>query len=229
MLTADLALIDHDSGVSPDELRQFSYALEEQLREDVAPVWGRYVTPWVAGSERNLGARVWQLHFWPNPRAAHTQGALGYHQTQGKDHIPVGHVFVKTIRDHGEAWSVIASHEAVEMAGNEWINLEVSRTRGNGAKELWPRELCDACQGLSYQRNGIDLSDFVYPEWFIEGSDGPFDHLRRLKGPFEIHESGYASVRRIVGGTITERNVYGAVYPTWRKKKRAGSRKSRRG
>jgi len=228
MRTIDLALVNHDSGLLPTELRQFSYALEEQLREDVAPIWGRCANPWVAGGVENLPPKVWQLHFWGTPRDAHVSGALGYHQTQGNQHVPVGHVFVKTIRTHGEEWSVIASHEAIEMLGNEWINLEVSRTRANGAKELWPRELCDACQGLSYQRKGVALSDFVYPEWFIEGSDGPFDHLRQLKEPFQIHESGYAAIRKIVGGSITERNVYGAAYPRWRKKSRPGSRKVRR-
>ena len=87
---------------------------------------------------------------------------------------------------------------------------------------------CDPVQGLSYEITGIKVSDFVYPEWFIDGSDGPFDHMRRLTKAFEIHESGYAAIRRITGGRITSRNVYGAAYPQWRKKKRWLSRKARR-
>lgn len=87
---------------------------------------------------------------------------------------------------------------------------------------------CDPCQGLSYDIVGVKVSDFVYPEWFIPGSDGPFDHMRRLSRPFEIHESGYAAIRRVNGGRITSRNVYGAAYPSWRKKRRAMSRKARR-
>lgn len=87
---------------------------------------------------------------------------------------------------------------------------------------------CDAVQGLSYEVGGVRVSDFVYPEWFIPGSDGPFDHMRVLTKPFEIHPSGYAAIRRVNGGRVTARNVYGAAYPQWRKKRRWLSRKARR-
>ena len=229
MAFADLVLLDHDSGIAPADLRRFSHALADQISDDVAPVWGRLVVPWVGAVKGDYSPRTWKFHFWKNPRAAHEKGAYGYHGVQGADHVPEGHVFTELIQRSGELWTVIASHEALEMVADEWVNLEVSRKGADGVWELWPREICDAVQGLSYRVGGVDMSDFVYPEWFIPGSDGPFDHLRRLGSPFEIHASGYASVRRINGGRLSTRNVYGAAYPTWRRKKRALSRKARRG
>lgn len=228
MAFADLVLIDHASGLAPGDLRKFSYALGDQLRDHVAPVWGRYVVPWVGAPSGTFAPRTWKLHFWSTPRAAQEKGAYGYHTTDGPDHVPVGHVFTELIRRAGEEWTVIASHEALEMVADEWVNLEVTRKGPDGTWEIYPREIADPVQGLSYEITGVKVSDFVYPEWFIPGSDGPFDHMRRLSKPFEIHASGYAAVRRINGGRITTRNVYGAAYPSWRKKKRAMSRKSRR-
>lgn len=225
---ADLAIVDHASGVSAEELRKFSYALDEQLLRDVAPIWGRYVVPWVSGVNVSIGPRVWALHLWKNTLNASHGGAYGVHETLGLDHVPVGHVFLDPIRAANESWTQIASHEALEMVADEWVNLEVARERNGGRVELWPREICDAVQGLYYSVRGVRMSNFVYPEWFIDGSDGPYDHLRALTKPFEIHATGYAAIRRITGGKITPRNVYGAAYPPWRKKQRAFSRKVRR-
>lgn len=227
MSFADLVLIDHGTGLPADEFRRFSYVLGDQLRDHVGIHYGRYVVPWVGAASGKFSARTWKLHFWKSPKAAQAQGALGYHETEGDDHIPVGYVFTDLIKRHNEDWRVIASHEACEMVANEWINLEVARRGEDGKWELWPREICDAVQGLSYELDGIPVSNFVTPEWFIDGSDGPYDHMRKLTKPFEIHESGYAAIRRVIGGKVTSRNLYGATYPSWRQRSRELSRRSR--
>lgn len=225
---AELVLVDHDSGISNAELQKFCAALERQLGDDVAPAWGRYVVPWVAKSTRNLADRAWRLHLWKQPRSASDAGVMGFHETRGKDHVPEGHVFVDLVKSQGENWTVIASHEAIEMVGDEWINLEVVRVRDNGSVELWPRELCDAVQGLTYRKLGVELSDFVLPEYFIDASDGPYDFMKTLTRPFSIHESGYSSVRYIKNGKVTRRDVYGHAYASWRREARTLSRKASR-
>ena len=140
---------------------------------------------------------------------------MGHHTTQGKDHVPVGHVFIESCRRNQLTWTMVASHEAVEMVGDEWVNLDVARILGDGSLELWPRELCDAVQGVGYAVNGVMLSDFVYPEYFISGSDGPYDHCRELEEPFGIHKTGYASVLTIKNGIAQRRDQYGANHVDW--------------
>ena len=228
MANAEMVLVDHGSGLSGADLQKFCTALERQLGDDVAPAWGRYAVPWVAATDEKLADKAWRLHFWKNPRQASDAGMLGFHETRGPDHVPQGHVFVELVKTQGENWTVIASHEAVEMAGDEWINLEVSRTRPGGAVELWPRELCDAVQGLHYPKGDVEVSDFVLPEYFIDGADGPFDFSRGLKAPFTIDHSGYSSVRTIKGGKVTQKDIYGAAYPAWRRELRAFSRRHAR-
>jgi hypothetical protein len=115
------------------------------------------------------------------------------------------------------------------MLGDENINLDVSRVRRDGVVELWPRELCDAVQGLTYVKSGVPVSNFVMPEYFIEGSDGPFDYLKCLKHAFEIHHTGYSAIREVRGGHITDRDIYGAAYPAWRRALNPLSRKAARG
>lgn len=228
MGTTLLAIVDHASGVPSGEITKFVAALDRQLSEDVAPRWGRYVSPYAAKPGAVLDPKTWVLNLWRNPRDARDAGALGYHETFGKDCVPVGHVFTELSVKDGSTWTSVADHEALEMVGDPEINLEVVRVRSATLVELWPRELCDAVQGLTYDRDGVNLSNFVLPEYFVEGADGPFDHLGKLKHPFAIDPSGYSSIRSIAHGKVTQHDIYGPRYAEWRKSKREYSRKSTR-
>ena len=221
-------LINHTSLVAEADLAKFVNALDVQLRRDVTPVWNRYLLPWVARNTQGLDPKAWQLHLWRDPRDASEAGFFGFHTTQGKDHVPIGHVFIESCLTNKEPWTRVASHEAVEMAGDEWVNLDVARTLDDGTVELWPRELCDAVQGVGYAVNGVELADFVYPEYFIEKADGPFDHTGALDKPFAIHKTGYSSVLAIKEGRARRRDRYGALYPEWRRGARPFARREAR-
>lgn len=225
---SSLVLINHTTLVSEQALAKFVNALDVQLRRDVTPVWGKYLMPWVARSTAELDPASWQLHLWRDPREASEAGFLGYHATRGADHVPIGHVFIQSCLTNKEPWTRIASHEAIEMAGDEWVNLDVTRHLDDGTMELWPRELCDAVQGVGYAVNDVEMSNFVYPEYFIEGADGPYDHKRVLDKPFSIHKTGYASVLTIKDGHARRRDRFGALYPEWRQAARPLSRKETR-
>lgn len=221
-------LVNHTTLVSEPDLARFVNALDVQLRRDFTPVWGRYLLPWVARSTEGLDSKAWQLHLWRESRDASEAGMMGHHTTRGADHIPIGHVFIESCLRYKEPWTRVASHEALEMAGDEWVNLDVARTLEDKTVELWPRELCDAVQGVGYAVNDVVLSDFVYPEYFIENSDGPYDHCRALSKPFSIHETGYSSILSIKNGHARRRDRYGAIYPEWRRDARPFARKNER-
>ena len=227
MTTTDLVILDHVSGINATALQAFASALDEQINEDVAPAWGRFVTPWVGTNEAVLSPNAWRLHIWKDQQSAADAGALGHHETQGKDHVPIGHVFIKSCVDDGETWTTVASHEALEMVGDEWINLDVTRIVGHRI-QLWPRELCDAVQGTHYMKRGVLMSNFVLPEYFIDGADGPFDQMHILHRPFEIHHTGYSAIREITNAHVRERAIYGAAYPEAKKEPRKFSRRASR-
>ncbi len=218
--------ICNPAGLPVEDVWEFAHALDLQIREDFAPAWGKYAIPWVSGATAPEGS--WCLYLWRGPQSAHDAGFLGRHSTHGKDYLPVGHVFVDIIQNFGESWTEVASHEALEMLADEWVNLDVRRETPDGL-ELWAREVCDAVQGTGYEKKGVRLSNFVLPEYFIDGSDGPYDHLQKLKSGFSICESGYASVMRIgPDGKASSQTRYGAEYPSWRRNPRSHSRRELR-
>ncbi len=93
------------------------------------------------------------------------------------------------------------------MLGDPWINLAADP--GNGSL-LNAYELCDAVEQNSYKAsNGIELSNFVTPRWFITGAKGPYDHLGRCKTPLEIWPGGYASTPAAPGTRCTGTRVRG--------------------
>ncbi len=87
--------------------------------------------------------------------------------------------------------SVSASHELVEMLVDPAINL---MTTGPNPKIIYAYESADPVEALSFDVNGIQMSDFIYPAYFEDfhkPGSVQFDHLDKVKKPFEILSGGY--------------------------------------
>jgi hypothetical protein len=186
--------INASTVVSDDEAKKVMHALRVQADDHYRPIWGmgcslRFITT-KQGKKATTTAdpNNWQLIILDNSDEA---GALGYHDltSEGK---ALGKIFAKTDLDYGLEWSVTASHELHEMLGDPYINLtaQVSDT------EFYAYENCDACEAdeHGYNIGGVRVSDFVYPTWFIPGSNGPYDYCHRITYPLELLEGGYISV-----------------------------------
>jgi hypothetical protein len=220
-LQTSLQIINHAPQIlSGPSFLNYVNAQYRQCTQDFAPVWGRTLLPWASGTDV-VQRDAWVLHIWNDLKDANDAGFYGYHENQGKDYTPVGHIFLAQCARTKTPWTAIASHEVLEMGSNPFVNQCVSRQN-----ELWDLEVVDAVQGVFYAVNGVVLSDFVLPEYFIEGSDGPFDFQRKLTAPFSIHPTGYSSIRRIgKDGRISRRDIYGARVPLWPRRPHPFSRK----
>src|SRR6185295_5662603 len=100
-------------------------------------------------------------------------------------------VFVKTTLDDNELVSVSTSHELVEMLVDPAINL---MTTGPDAKTMYAYETADPVEQLSFNVNGVPMTDFVYPayfEIFHKAGSVQFDRLKKVKKPFQILSGGY--------------------------------------
>lgn len=217
-----IALVNRTSKKTPEEIARCARSIDWQVRADLAPAWGFYASVFYAPKEELLPDSTWRVYLYDEPADLTGAGRLGYHRFDGATPTPVGHVFVGPSERADEPWSAITSHEVIEMLGDPWVNLEVRR----GA-ELWPRELCDAVQGEYYRTplvDGLEVADFVRPEYFIEGATGPFDHLGRLSAPFSLAPAGYSLVRQ----ADVLRAVYGEGYASWRREQRPASRRAER-
>lgn len=202
--------------------------MNKQILYDVAPRWQRYANLWYAGNQIPSQSAAWRLILQDNPPVGEAD-ALGYHDTVGRDIIPLGYVFNQYAKSDNVPWTVTASHEVLEILGNEWINATVLRPRPDRTLEIWPREWCDAVQGSSYVVNGVPLSNFVLPEYFSDLSDGPFDFLNELHAPFSIGKGGYSSLMILnpaSAASISSKILYGQEHPAWRRMNQHFSRRS---
>ena len=159
-------------------------AMQVYVDEYVAPVWG---TPAKLVKTTGFQKGAWAMVFLDD---ADQPDALAYHDLT-PDGLPEAKVFVRTTLANNDLVSVSASHELVEMLVDPAINL---MTTGPNPKIIYAYESADPVEALSFDVNGIQMSDFVYPAYFEDfhkPGSVQFDHLDKVKKPFEILSGGY--------------------------------------
>ena len=162
-------------------------AMQEYINQHVAPIWG---TPATLVKSTGFLPKAWAIVFMDD---ADQPDALAYHDLTPKG-LPLSKVFVRTTLQNGDLVSVSASHELVEMLVDPAINM---MTTGPDPKIMYAYESADPVEQLTFEINGIPMSDFVYPayfETFHKAKSVKFDHLNKIKKPFQILSGGYQIV-----------------------------------
>jgi hypothetical protein len=231
-----VALVSHVEHLSPS-LEDVRDALQLQIRRDFAPVWGIYaeVTSYPRGA-RSAPAGSWLLHIVDDGDALtrlepqrDPEGVPlpGLHlETPGG--APQAHVLLDRSagnrsdgisQSSGQAWSVVASHELLEMLVNPYCNRAAWRLvdRNSRAVEFYALEIADPCESPGFEYKlflptqavetaapaaGIEVqvSDFVYPSWFWRQGKAPYHHNHRgesgarIDEPFQIGKGASAAV-----------------------------------
>ena len=188
-------------------------AMQAYVEKYVAPVWG---TPAKLIKSTGPVSGAWGVVFLDDADVAN---ALAYHDLT-PDGLPLSKVFVKTTLQNGDQVSVSASHELVEMLVDPAINMY---TTGPDPKTMYAYESADPVEALSFEVNGIPMSDFVYPAYF-EGFRKPksvqFDQMKQVTKPFQILKDGYQIIFK--NGKSSE--VFGSAA-----KKKAFAKEDRKG
>ncbi|MGH7053673.1 MAG: hypothetical protein ACREFA_07635 [Stellaceae bacterium] len=179
-----IAAINESATVADAQVPAVVAALQRQVREHFAPAWGIDAQLSVSARGAVPAPDSWQLVLLDDSDQA---DALGYHETTAAG-LPLGKVFVRTSTQDGENWPVCASHELLEMLADPWVCDTVLAQTSESAGTLYPREVCDAVEGATYEIDGVQVSDFVLPAyWFpaVPGVTlaGPFDWLKQLQAP----------------------------------------------
>ena len=159
-------------------------AMQVYVDQHIAPVW---VTPAKLIKSTGFVKNSWAIVFLDD---ADQPGALALHELT-PDGLPISKVFVRTTLKNGDLVSVSASHELVEMLVDPAINM---MTTGPEARVFYAYESADPVEALTFDVNGIPMSDFVYPayfEVFRKAGSVKFDHLSKVKRPFQILSGGY--------------------------------------
>lgn len=213
MRSREIAVLNLSTLVSAKDHAAMSRACNQQLRDDVTPLWGlprRIVRPYAKGEAVPADAYVITLF-----DDADQADALGWHteSPQGKVY---GKVFAKPVLDNGgdaltKPLSVasVLSHEVIEAYVDPTTALWAAADDGL----LYAYEACDPVESDSYVGMGdVTVSDFVTPAWFDPQGHGRFDFLGRLSKPFTMTKGGY--VVYMQGGQESQR--FGEHYPDWR-------------
>ncbi len=188
-------------------------ALQIYVDEHVAPVWG---TPAKLVKTNSFVKNAWAMVFLDD---ADEPNALAYHDLT-PDGLPLAKIFVRTTIKNGDKVSVSASHELVEMLVDPAINL---MSTGPDAKLVYAYESADPVEQLTFDVQGIPMSDFVYPSYFEnfhKAGSVKFDHLNKVKRPFQVLSGGYQIILK--SGKWSQ--VYGSAT-----KKKLFAREDRRG
>ncbi len=170
-----------DLGVDFDKLIA---ALQAYVDRHVAPVWG---TPARLIKTKGFVKKAWAIVLLDE---ADAPGALAYHELTPEG-FPLSKVFVQTTLEHGTPVSVATSHELVEMLVDPAINM---MSTGPDARTTYAYESADPVQTLSFNVKRIPMSNFVYPSYFEvfrKPRSTRFDHMKKVRRPFEIVPGGY--------------------------------------
>jgi hypothetical protein len=211
LLTIPLAVVNATTQVGAEQLNAATAALQMQVHRDFAPTWNVDADLAVVASGERPPTGAWWIVILDNSDLG---GALGYHDLTSQG-LPLGKVFVETARKSGQSWTVLFSHEVLEMLADPFICLTALAPTMFGIY-LYAYENCDACQSeqTGYKIGDQLVSDFCLPAWFDAGqlgTAGPFDHLRLMKRPFELLPGGYAMCRNLsTGGPWTFITASGA-------------------
>jgi len=233
-----IGIVNLSTNVSNDDVKKMVIAVQEQLRHDVAPAWGKdYWFVMFYADPKAMSPRAYPIVIVDNDS---TPGALGWHAEQGGR--PYGKVMTDPVLQNGGVTlfdpknpqnisiASVLSHEVIETFCDPDINLWVDGPKiAQGS--CYAMEACDPVENNSYVvKTGaiqVSVSDFVTPNYFIQDapSNSKFDFLGILHAPFTLAPGGYMVVREAPG---TEEQVFGHTKPAqWRlemKKHKLGSR-----
>jgi hypothetical protein len=191
--------INASTEASDQTIKWLTAALQKQVTRDFAPIWGTPAQLFFVPKAGTPNPAHWQLVFLDNADIAN---ALGYHDLTATG-LPLGKVFIRTTELAGDAWSVTASHELLEMLVDPWVDSAVIQLNSDGTTGFaYAQEVCDACEqdSLGYVINDFKVSDFVTPEWFGPPTLEPnarFDFMGHISSPLQLLPGGYIGAIRI--------------------------------
>ncbi len=194
--------VNASTEASDQTIKWLTAALQKQVTRDFAPIWGFGATLFFVPKGGATNPSHWQLVFLDT---ADVSGALGYHDLTASG-LPLGKVFIRTTELAGDAWSVTASHELLEMLVDPWIDTAVVLLNQDGSGTAVAYEVGDPCEAdnLGYVINDFKVSDFTTPEWFAPPTLMPnakFDFMGHIAQPFEILPGGYIGVLNFTGSS----------------------------
>lgn len=174
MTSWKIALTDQSTAGAAADLQQIAAALQQQVDNDFAPVWGARADISALAAGEAVPAGIWPVKIVDN-----VPGAGGVHLDD------LGQPYAEAA--NGPQLSVAISHELLEMLADPWGNrftpaADLDPDSG-GQQVFYLVEVCDPCQASSYDVGGVSVSDFILPSFYDPNAAVPVDFRGTLTGP----------------------------------------------
>jgi hypothetical protein len=175
--------------MDPRDLLQVAAALQTQAVRDLYPIWkaSAVISPFLDLTDVPPDYAAIVIL----PADIEFPGPSGFHILDGPTPVAI----VK----HGDDWSLLASHELMEMVCDpEGMRTEPGPPLKDGGERVdYLVEVCDACQRSTYTVDGVLVSDFVVPEYYGQssGAEGLYSFTGRITRPRQLLEGGYVTWR----------------------------------
>ena len=195
----EIMIVNKCSVLSDANIEAVLPAVQAQVSEDFAPIWGVDASLQFLGRGKRIPKGVWPLFMMDH---SDQPGALGYHiDERGRVE---GKVFAADDQRYGVSWTVDLTHELLEMLGDPTTETMIDLPDGRQCIQ----EVCDAVEddSIAYTKNGVLVSDFVTPKYFF-GASGPnqYDFCGKLTGPAPtLTAGGYLGIYDPTTGQWTQ-------------------------
>lgn len=203
-----VAILNKSTAVTDSEVQAIIPALQKQVSRDLAPAWNVDANIFLVAAGINAPAGSYRIFIKDTTDIAED---TGYHNADYGG--PYAQVFVLTARAAGQNWTIVLSHELLEMLVNPYTNLAGFVPSDDTALTgiYYDLEICDPVypDDNAYQIDGVSVSDFVLPQWFtpwIASPDSrdpvrPVDQSNKLGAPLQLAKGAQlvvSSARRYV-------------------------------
>lgn len=222
-----IALMNRCTVLTDAQIQAAVQPLQTQISRDFCPYWHTDADLHFVGKNAQADPNMWWVGIFDD---SDTAGALGYHDYNPQG-LPLGKIFAKTDLQYGSSWTVTASHELLEILGDPEINRTVFDQIGTATGTLFAYENCDAVEddSIGYQIDGVLVSDFVLPTWFINWQTSPkYDFRGLVKNAFQLLSGGYMSEFDIPNNGSGWIQIDAEKVPAQKKTAPVGSRRERR-
>lgn len=210
-------IVNKSSVVTPAAFAAAVAACQVQVTRDFAPIWNMdalvIAAPADVATERILVLDT-----------SDQAGALGYHDLESD--VPIGYVFAKTTIEDGDRWEATLSHELLEQLLDPDA-IRCAQAKFKNRMSMMALEACDPVENDEYGINGVPVSNFITPEWFLNSPPAGkrLDFMGKLSKPLTMSPGGYILYAQTIG---VWKSVFGKAVPKHQRKAHPMSRRSRR-
>jgi hypothetical protein len=188
MALPEIYVFNKSAHVSADELVKTIAAQQRDLAQNFQPIWNEYALLKVVNDGDAVPAAGPLVWYATLQDGGADPGVLAFHQDSKWPSIIVD---VAACMTDGASWQSALNHEIKEALVDAICNI-CAETAG----KLYAFEVCDMVEGKPYQVDGVDCECFCTPNWFVDGSDGPWDFsgpgvAPQLSAPLTLAAGGY--------------------------------------